>query len=61
MDDPDEYKILKLRAEIHELGSVIRQFRQAAIHDAATQLLLCRKRADLECLMNRTRGKRSAV
>jgi hypothetical protein len=60
-DDPDRYKILKLRAEILELGSVIRQLQQAGMHDAATQLLLCRKRADLESLMDRTRGKRSAV
>ena len=39
-DDPDEYKIPKLRAEILELGSVIRQLRRAGMDDAATQLLL---------------------
>lgn len=36
-DDWDKYKILKLRAEILELGSVIRQLQQAGMHDAATQ------------------------
>jgi len=40
-DDPDEYKIPKLRAEILELGSVIRKLRRAGMDDAATQLLLC--------------------
>jgi hypothetical protein len=60
-DDWDKYKILKLRAEILELGSVIRKLQQAGMHDAATQLLLCRKRADLECLMSRTHGNRPAV
>jgi hypothetical protein len=57
-DDPDAYKILKLRAEILELGAAVRQLRQAGMHDAAPQLLLCRKRADLESLMSRTRGIR---
>jgi hypothetical protein len=51
----------RLRAEIFELGSHIRRLRQAGVHDAAIQLLLSRKRADLECLMNRTRGNRSAA
>ncbi len=49
--DPDQYRILKLRAEILELGSAARQLQRAGLDDAATQLLLCRKRADLESLM----------
>jgi hypothetical protein len=57
-DDPGAYKILKLRAEILELGAVIRQLRQAGMHDAAPQLLLCRKRAELESLMSRAHGNR---
>jgi hypothetical protein len=60
-DDPDEYKILKLRAEILELDSVIRQLRRAGMDDAATQLLLCRKKADLESLISRNRGNRSVL
>ncbi len=53
-DDPhdsDQYRILRLRAEILELGSAARQLQRAGLDDAATQLLLCRKRADLEGLM----------
>ncbi len=49
--DPDHYRILKLRAEILELGSAARQLQRADLDDAATQLLLCRKRADLESLI----------
>jgi hypothetical protein len=59
-DDPDAYKILKLRAEIIELGAAIRQLRQAGMHDAAPQLLLCRKRAELETLMSHARSNRPA-
>ncbi len=44
-DDPNKFKIRKLQAEILGLGSVIRQLRQPGMHDAATQLLRCRKRA----------------
>jgi hypothetical protein len=57
-DDPSGYEILKLRAEILELGAAVRQLRQAGMHDAVPQLLLCRKRADLESLMSRARGNR---
>lgn len=53
--DPDHYRILKLRAEILELGSAARQLQRAGLDDAATQLLLCRKRADLESLMKPAR------
>jgi len=56
-DDPNKFKIRKLQAEILGLGSVIRQLRQPGMHDAATELLLCRNRAGLECLMRRTPWK----
>jgi hypothetical protein len=44
-EEPDVYRILKLRAEILELGSAIRQLRRASLDDAAAQLLISRKRA----------------
>ena len=50
-EDPDTYRILKLRAEILELGSAIRQLQRAGLDHAAAQLLIGRKRAQLEHLM----------
>lgn len=50
-EDPDAYRILKLRAEILELGSAIRQLQRAGLDDAAAQLLIARKRAQLEHLV----------
>lgn len=50
-EDPDAYRILKLRAEILELGSAIRQLQRAGVDDAAAQLLIARKRAQLEHLV----------
>jgi hypothetical protein len=50
-EDPDAYRILKLRAEILELGSAIRQLQRAGLDDAAAQLLIARKRAQLETLV----------
>jgi hypothetical protein len=49
-DDPEAYRMLKLRAEILELGSAIRQLQRAGLDDAAAQLLISRKRAQLEHL-----------
>jgi hypothetical protein len=43
-EEPDVYRILKLRAEILELGSAIRQLQRASLDDAAAQLLISRKR-----------------
>jgi hypothetical protein len=48
----DALEILKLRAELVELGSAVRQLRQAGL-DATAQLLLTRKRAELEDVMCR--------
>jgi len=49
-EDPDDYRILKLRAEILELGSAIRQLQREGLDDATAQLLISRKRAQLEQL-----------
>ncbi|WFU38970.1 hypothetical protein QA640_31905 [Bradyrhizobium sp. CB82] len=49
-EDPDAYRILKLRAEILELGSAIRQLQRAGLDDAAAQLSIARKRAMVEAL-----------
>jgi hypothetical protein len=49
----DAPEILKLRAALVELGSVVRQFRQAGLDNATAQLLLTRKRAELEDVMCR--------
>lgn len=49
--DPDTYRILKLRAEILELGSAIRQLQREGLDHAAAQLLIARKRAQLDQLV----------
>ena len=54
-DDPDAYRVLKLRAEILELGSAIRQLQRAGLDDAAAHLLITRKRAQLERLVEALR------
>jgi hypothetical protein len=53
-DDPDAFRVLKLRAEILELGSAIRQLQRAGLDDAAAQLLIARKRAMLDHLVKKT-------
>jgi hypothetical protein len=50
-EEPDGYRILKLRAEILELGSAIRQLQREGLDDATAQLLIARKRAQLEHLV----------
>ena len=55
-DDRDAYRVLKLRAEILELGSAIRQLQRAGLDDAAAQLLITRKRALLEHLVKTHRA-----
>ncbi|MDE2377436.1 hypothetical protein [Bradyrhizobium sp.] len=54
-EDPDGYRILKLRAEILDLCSAIRQLQRAGLDHAAAQLLISRKRAQLDQLV-RTQG-----
>ena len=53
-------QILKLRAELLELGSAIRQLRNSGLDSAAAQLLMTRKRAELEDLMYRRNDARAA-
>ena len=50
-EDPDAYRISILRAEILELGSAIRQLQREGLDDAAAQLLIARKRAQLDHLV----------
>jgi hypothetical protein len=59
-EDPDTYRILRLRAELLELGSAIRQLRREGLDDAAAQLLIARKRAQLEHLV-KTNSSRSSL
>jgi hypothetical protein len=50
----DVLQILKLRAELLELGSTIRQLQRAGLDSATAQLLITRKRAELESVMARS-------
>jgi hypothetical protein len=60
--DPDAYRILKLRAEILELDSAIRQLQREGLDDAAAQLLIARKRALLETLVkSRPQGSAGSI
>jgi hypothetical protein len=51
VDDPIPLEIVRLRAEISELGGAIRQLQKSGLDSAAAQLLITRKRGELECLM----------
>jgi hypothetical protein len=42
-----------LRGEIAEFGGAIRQLQRSGLDSASAQILIARKRAELECLMNR--------
>ena len=55
-DDPLEWKIQTLRGQLLDLGSAIRQLNQSGLDSATTQLLMSRKRAELEDLMKRDRS-----
>jgi hypothetical protein len=50
VDDPLPLKILRLRAEISELGGAIRQLGRSGMDSAAAHVLITRKRAELESL-----------
>ena len=54
-------EILKLRAELLELGSAVSQLNRGGLDSAATELLMTRKRAELENLMRRTKTHRHRV
>jgi len=54
-DDPDarDWKVQSLRGQLVELGSAVRQLNQSGLDSATAQLLLSRKRAELEDLIKR--------
>jgi hypothetical protein len=56
-DDPLPLKILKLRTQIGELSSTIRQLQPSGLDAAAPRLLISRKRAELEDLSRRTNDR----
>jgi hypothetical protein len=55
-DDPSGWKIQTLRGQLVELGSAIRQLNRSGLDSATAQLLLSRKRAELEDLIKRGRA-----
>jgi hypothetical protein len=55
-DDPLEWKIQTLRGQLLDLGSAIRQLNQSGLDSATAQILLSRKRAELEDLMKKSRS-----
>ena len=55
-DDPWEWKIQTLRGQLLDLGSAIGQLNQSGLDSATAQLLMSRKRAELEDLMKRDRS-----
>jgi hypothetical protein len=57
MDGDIRWEMAELRGQIAELGSAIRQLRQAGMDSAAAQLLITRRRAELEDLMAGTRHR----
>jgi hypothetical protein len=52
VDEPRPLKILRLRVEIGELGGAINRLRRSGMDSAAAELLVTRKRAELEDLLN---------
>lgn len=59
-DEPLSWKVERLRGQLVDFGSAIRQLRQSGLDSASAQLLITRKRAELEDLMSRTRSIRDA-
>ena len=55
-EPPPVAKVLKLRGQLLELGAVVRQLNQAGLDSATAQLLLSRKRAELEDAVTRGRA-----
>ncbi len=55
-EDSLQWKIQSLRGQLVELGSAIRQLNQSGLDSATAQLLLSRKRAQLEDLIKRGRA-----
>jgi hypothetical protein len=55
-ENPLDWKIQTLRGQLVELGSAVRQLNQSGLDSATAQLLLSRKRAELEDLIKRGRA-----
>jgi hypothetical protein len=55
-DDPPAVKTVRLRAELLKLGGAIRQLQRSGLDSASAQLLITRKRGELEWLMNLSNG-----
>ena len=55
-EHPVDWKIQILRGQLTELGLAIRQLNQSGLDSATAQLLLSRKRAELEDLIKRDRA-----
>lgn len=51
MSEPVPLRIARLRAQIAELSAAIRQLRQAGLDNAAAEVLLVRRRVELEGLL----------
>jgi hypothetical protein len=58
--DATPLRIVTLRAEISELGRAVAQSRRAGLDNAAAQLLLARKRAELDSLIQQPAGEKAA-
>lgn len=58
-DEPLAWKIAALRGQVLELGSAIRQLNHSGLDSATAQLLLARKRAELDDLMKKGRSDAS--
>ena len=55
-DDPLDWKIQTRRGQLVKLGSAIRQLNQSGLDSATAQLLLSRKRAELDDLITKGRA-----
>ena len=53
---PLSWKIETLRGQLVDFGSAIRQLQQSGLDSASAQLLISRKRAELEDLINQVRS-----
>ena len=56
-----QWKVQTLRGQLVELGSAVRQLHQSGLDSATAQLLLSRKRAELEDLIKRDRADARAA
>jgi hypothetical protein len=61
VDEPRPLRILRLRAEIGELDGAIRQLRRSGMDSATAELLITRKRAELEDLLKARTDGRGAI